>query len=262
MRFGARIRTVGAAVLGTLILLIPSQVHAQDGFLFSRPSVTLSLYGGWAMPSEGSDVFDESRQELTLRQGDFNSPLGMAEVAFRVNERFDAALGVSHASRTARSEMRNFRWFEEGVDWEDLPPIRQSTEFTRTELMATGKYYLLPRGREVSRLAWVPYRWSPYVGGGAGVSWYEFVQAGDFAVALGDDPMDRDILELEVESRDRGFTAHALGGVQLSVTPRLLVRGEYRYIWGSADLDPAAFEGFDRIDLSGSNLLLGLSIRI
>lgn len=255
MSTGSATRTAGAALLTALILLVPSPVHGQDDFLFGRPAMTLSLYGGWAMPSEGSDVFEETRRELTVRAGDFDAPLGMAELAFRVNDRIDLAVGVTHASRTVDSQMSDW-------EWADGDPIRQSTEFTRTGGMATAKLYLLPRGREVSRFAWVPYRWSPYVGGGAGVSAYTFSQTGDFAVQLGEDPMDRDIVELLVRSKDSGITAHALGGIQLSLTPRMLVRGEYRYIWGSADLDPDSFEGFDPIDLSGSNVMLGLSIRI
>lgn len=255
MSTGAATRAAGAAVLGALIVLIPAQLHGQDDFLFGRPDATLSVYGGWAMPAEGSDLFEETRRELTVREGDFDGLVGMAEVAFRVNERVDVALGVSRSSRTVDSEMAEW-------EWADGNAIRQSTRFSQWALMGTGKFYLLPRGREVSRFAWIPYRWSPYIGGGAGISQYDFTQDGDFAVQLGDDPLERDILGLTIESSDRGFTAHALGGIQLSVTPRVLVRGEYRYIWGSADLEPDAFEGFEDIDLSGSSIMLGLGLRI
>lgn len=255
MSTGAATRTSGVALLTALVLLIPAHLHGQDGFLFGRPGMTLSFYGGWAMPTEGSDVFEETRRELTLREGDFDAPLGMAEVAFRVNERIDLALGMSHTSRTTYSEMAEW-------EWADGDPIVQKTEFTRRGGMASAKLYLLPRGREVSRFAWVPYRWSPYVGGGAGLLSYVFSQKGDFAVQLGEDPMDRDIVELVVRSTDYGVTTHALGGVQLSLTPRMLIRGEYRYIWGTADIDSDAFPGFGPIDVSGSNVMLGLSFRI
>lgn len=255
MSTGAAIHTAGAALLSALILLIPSHAHGQDDFLFGRPAMTLSVYGGWTMPAEGSDLFDETRRELTVGEGDFDAPMGMAELAFRLDERIDVALGVSYSSRTVDSEMAEW-------EWADGSPIRQSTKFSRWTAMATGKLYLLPRGREISRFAWIPSRWSPYLGGGAGISHYDFAQNGDFAVQLGDDPTDRDIMELSLESSDRGFIAHGLAGVQMSLTPRVLVRGEYRYIWGSADLDPDVFEGFEDIDLSGSNIMLGLSFRI
>ena len=39
---------------------------------------------------------------------------------------------------------------------------------------------MLPRGRQISRLAWIPRTIVPYVGAGGGVTSYEFRQSGDF----------------------------------------------------------------------------------
>lgn len=257
-----RLTRSASVVLGLAVLCVPAPLQAQDDFLFGRPLITVSLYGGWSAPAEASDLFTETRRELTVREGDFSSPLGLAEVAYRVTEQVDVALAVSRSARTVDSEMRSFRWYEENVEWDDLEPIRQSTRFSRTRLLASGKYYLMPRGREISQFAWVPERWTPYVGAGAGASWYDFSQNGDFAVQLGEDPNDRDIVELALESSDRGLTALALGGVQVSLSPRFLARAEYRYIWGSGELDARTFDGFDPIDLSGSNVIVGISMRL
>lgn len=243
-------RTVAGAVLMGLALSMPAPVQAQTDFLLKRPALTVSVFGGWAMPGERSDLFEFAREELTLENGDFSSPVGMVEVGFRVTERFDVALGLEHASRSVSSEMR------EWVTIDDLP-IPRTTEFSRTRLLASGKAYLFPRGRSVSKYAWVPYRWSPYIGGGAGISRYEFSQAGDFVHFE-----TADIFEDHLRSEGSGLTAHALAGAQLSLSPRFLLRGEYRYIWGSAEVDDSDFFGFNPIDLSGSRVMLGAAVRM
>ncbi|MEJ2502515.1 MAG: outer membrane beta-barrel protein [Gemmatimonadota bacterium] len=226
-------------------------VAAQDAdFLFDRPLFTLSAGGGWTIPGEGGDIFDFTREQLTVDEGDFASPAFLMELGARVTERLDVAAGLEYASRTVNSEMR---------DWvtQDDRPITQSTEFRRTRLMGSVKGYLLPRGRTISQLAWVPNRWSPYLGLGAGYTWYEFFQEGDFV-----DFETLDIFSDRFRSTGSGGTLHALAGVELSLSPRFLVRGEYRYIWGDGGFSGSDFEGFGDIDLSGSSFTLGLGVRM
>lgn len=239
-----------AVVLAGMSLSFPGAAQAQSDFLFKRPALTVTLFGGWDMPSEGGDLFEFSRGELTLDRGDFSSPLIMGEVAWRATERLDLALGLEHSSRAVASEMR---------EWETLDdqPIPQTTEFSRTRLLASGKAYLFPRGRSISEHAWVPYRWSPYIGGGAGISRYEFDQVGDFV-----DFRTAEIFTDRLESSGSALTAHALAGVQLSLTPRFLLRGEYRYLWGSDEVEGTDFSGFDAIDLSGSRAMVGVAYRM
>lgn len=241
-----------AVALAGLVLSMPAAVHAQTDFLLKRPALTLSVFGGWAMPGEESDLFDFTRQELMIEDGDFSSPVGMVEAALRVTEQLDVAVGLEHASRSVSSEMR------EWVTIDDLP-IPRTTEFSRTRFLVSGKAYLLPRGRAISQYAWVPYRWSPYIGGGAGISRYEFSQAGDFVFETDDAA---EIFEDRLESDGSAPTAHLLAGAQLSLTPRFFLRGEYRYIWGSAEVNDSDFFEFNPIDLSGSRVMLGAALRM
>ena len=245
-------RSIGSALAAGLLLLLAVPVSAQSpDFLFKRPAVTVSLQGGWAMPGEGSDLFDFARDQLTIEEGDFAAPVVLAEVGFRLTERFDAAVGLEYAGNSVDSEMR---------DWvtQDDQPIPQTTEFNRTRLMASLKGYLLPRGRQVSRFAWIPNRWSPYVGVGGGFSWYEFEQRGDFV-----DYQTLDIFEGQFRAEGRGFTGQALAGLDVTITPHFLVRGEYRYIWGAGDMESADFVDFDdSVDLSGSQVMLGFAVRL
>lgn len=234
-----------------LILLAAAPVQAQRAdFLFGRPNVTLSLSTGWAMPAENSDLFSETRNLLTVGPGDFGSYLVLVEGALRVTEHLDAVVGLEHAGSTVHSEMR---------DWvtQDDQPIPQATNFKRTRLMGSVKWYVLPRGRSVSEFVWVPNAWSPYIGAGVGFSWYEFYQHGDFV-----DFQTLDIFETHLRSEGRGFTQHAMVGADVSLSARFLVRGEYRYIWGSAPVDQYVFDGFNDIDLSGSRITVGIAVRM
>lgn len=247
---GARapVRSLPALLL-ILLAAVPAEAQRAD-FLFGRPYVTLSVSTGWAMPGEGSDLFSETQRLLTVSPGDFGSYLFMAEGAVRVTERVDVTLGLEHVGATVHSEMREF------VTVDDRP-IPQATEFDRTRLMASAKWYLLPRGRSLAEYVWVPSSWSPYIGGGLGVAWYDFRQHGDFV-----DFQTLDIFETRLSSEGSGFTQHLLAGADVSLSSRFLLRGEYRYIWGSAPVDQQVFDGFDDIDLSGSRVTLGIAVRM
>lgn len=255
MRTETRGRVLGplAFALAALALLFAAapSAHAQRAdFLFRRPQLTVAVLGGWAMPGEKSDLFGFTREYLTVSRGDFASPLIFVEGAVRVTERIDVALGFEYTSRSVDSEDQDYVY-------QDDSPILQTTEFERRRLMASVKGHLLPRGRQISDFAWVPNRWSPYVGLGGGLGWYEFLQQGDFV-----DYQTLDIFEDRFRAKGRGLTGHAMAGVDVSLSSRFLVRGEYRYIWGNGKLDDPQFDGFDDVDLSGSRVALGLAVRM
>lgn len=240
-------------LLGSALLLsLPATASSQStDFLFKQPILTLAVSGGWSMPGEGSDVFEFTREHLTVGEGDFSSPALMLEAGIRLTERLDVTVGYELASRTVDSEMR---------DWVtmDDQPIVQSTEFSRQRGTLSLKGYLLPRGRRISQLAWIPNRWAPYLGAGAGLSWYEFEQYGDFV-----DVETLDIFEDRFRADGRGGTWHAMAGLDVTLTPHFLLRGEYRYVGGEGRFVSSDFDGFDdTIDLSGSQVTLGVAVRM
>ncbi len=239
------------AILGSLaVLLAAVPARGQSGFMFWSPTATVSLMGGWVSPGEGGDLLAFTRDELTIEEGDFAAPLVQAEVAMRASERVDLAVGLEYASQTVDSEMR------EWVTADDRP-IPQSTRFSRTRLLGSVKGYLFPRGQQVGRYAWVPNRWSPYIGGGVGMSWYQFVQDGDFV-----DYETLDIFGDRFAASGNDWTVHGLVGAQVNVGTRVLLRGEYRYIRGDAGVEGDDFVGFQEVDLSGSSFLLGVAVRL
>ena len=245
---GARVVGSGWAV-GVVALLLAAPVAGQSrDFLFSAPRVTVAVRGGWAVPTAGSEIFDFTMDELTVERSDFQAFAVDGEVAVRLDDRLDLAIGVGHSERDVHSEFRDF------VEDNDLP-IRQTTRFQRTPIEVGLKGYLKERGRAVSRFAWVPYDWAPYLALGAGAMVYDFDQYGDFV-----DYETLDIFTKTFESDGTVPTAHAAAGVDFSLHRHLLATAEGRYQWARADMS-RDFVDFDPIDLSGFQITVGLAAR-
>ncbi|HET9984994.1 MAG TPA: hypothetical protein VFQ38_15450 [Longimicrobiales bacterium] len=219
------------------------------GFLFGAPHGFLALRVGASFPRAASDVFDHSRQYLTLERGDFAGVTFGGDVGVRLLSRLDGvlSLGVSHASHP--SEDQNF------VEDNNLP-IRQQTSFTQVPITAGLRLSLLPEGRAVGSLAWIPSRVVPFVGAGGGLTYYRFVQSGDFV-----DYTDQTIFTDELRSSGWGPTAHVFGGFDISLSPRFALTAQARYTWASAGMDQTTFDGFNDIDLSGLQTTVGLNVR-
>lgn len=239
-------------ISATLVALGASPAHAQlgagDGFLFRVPTFRLVVSGGYAQPRGQSDIFDFVTSELTLGRGDFAAGAVGASAAVRVTPRIEVGISASYSGRAAGSESRRF----EGED--DLP-ILQSTSLHRAAIMATGRMSLVSPGRPVGRFAWIPSRVVPFVGGGAGPVWYRLRQDGEFV-----DNETLDIFEDQFESKGWSIGATALGGADLSLTPRFGMTAEGRYLWAKGPMN-RDYSTFNRIDLSGYDASIGLYVR-
>lgn len=256
----AGVMALATALASALVALTPAHATAQDNtlfgsrssadFLFGAPRITIGARGGYVMPSEGGDVLDDVRGTLTLDRGDFATGAIGVELGIRLNERWDLALGFESSYASERTEYRDF------VGADDLP-ILQETSLARRPLTASLKYYLRDRGREISRLAWVPNSWVPFVGVGAGMMNYRFEIDGEFIDFTQDPPP---IFETFVPADGWTGVYQALGGMNVSLTHRLFLTLEGRYLW--ADADPGEyFDEFESIDLSGASMVLGVSAR-
>ena len=233
-----------------MALALPETAHAQggDGFLFKTPSVSIKFETGYGFQRASSEIFDFTRDQLTVGRRDFDSPYVGGEIAFRAADRWDLFLSVGHQSSSVASEFRDW------VDADDLP-IEQVTELRLIPAVMGAKYYLKERGRAVGQFAWIPTTMAPFVGGGVGVMSYRFEQTGDFI-----DFETLDVFPDRFTSEGTTFLARASAGVDISLGKQFLFTAEGRYGWASGDLG-LDFSGFDAMDLDGFQLVGGLAVR-
>ena len=245
-------RRIGGAALATLlgVGLLPATAVAQrgDGFLFGPPQFTLVLHGGWAHANAESQIFDFVIGQHTLERNDFSSPVGGVSASLRLSDHLDLTAGAMISRSRHRSEFREF------IGSDDLP-IEQETEFVRVPLTLSLKAYVLPRGTRISRLSWIPGRWTPYVGVGGGVTAYQFRQEGEFVEFETDD-----IFFDEFRDDGAAPTLHAMAGADITLTTTLFLNLEGRYTWARAEMG-RDYVGFDDIDLSGFQATVGLGFR-
>lgn len=245
---------LGILFIGIAVVFgFPVGATAQSGgpgFLFNEPQGRFGIWGGYAIPQAGSAVFDHAQEFLTLDKRDFRSSAWRAELAIRRTQRLDLVLGVGLSRSHTWSEMRDW------VDLDDLP-IRQATTFARVPVTLSAKGYLRDRGRSIGQFAWIPERWSPFVGAGAGLLWYEFSQQGDFV-----DFQTLDVYNDLLASSGTTPTAHLFAGADVSIGTSVIVSAEGRYSWAHSGMDSLAFDGFDDINLNGFQVMLGLSFTV
>ena len=219
-------------------------------FMLERPRVTLGLRGNWVFASAGSDIYDFVTELLTIEKSSFNTPAIGGEVSLSITPRLDVSVGIEHSNESIDSEYRD--------QVERLPdgstaPILQSTSLKHSNLYGSARFALRPRGRQISRLAWIPSSFVPYVGAGVGISKYRFQQDGDF-VNFVNNQIFADFYKSE------GWTPsfHVLGGTDIHVYKRVFASLEGRYMWADAPLH-RKFVGFDPIDLGGFRFGAGLN---
>ena len=231
-----------------MLTALPTAASAQDGFTFGSPRGSVGFKAGYAVPFASSQVFDFVSEQLTLEDSDFRSFAVAFDLGFRVSERVEVGVEVSHSRSETLSEFRDF------VDLDDLP-IEQITVLSRTPLVVNAKFYLNPVGRRLSALAWVPAKWSPYVGVGGGIIRYEFTQNGDFV-----DFETLDIFSDRLTVNKSTATAQLFAGLDHALSARLVLTGEGRYVWAEGDMG-RDFVDFDDLDLSGMQVTAGFRVR-
>ena len=239
-----------AAVLLAGVLAAAPPVRAQgDGFLFAAPTASFTFRGGFDRAMGRGDLLTFVTNELTLRKGDFTAVSLSGDLNARLGSRLDLVLGAAWSGSRSPSEYRAY------VDNNDLP-IEQTTSLERVPLTAGLRYYLAPRGESVGRLAWIPQHLAPYVGAGVGAMWYQFRQTGDFV-----DISTMDVFPDRLTSSNWALTAYAAAGAEVSVTPTLFLSGEARYTWARGR-PGGDFSGYDRLDLSGVAVSVGIGFRM
>jgi len=230
-----------------------AQVGGGDGYLFGPPNGQISIRAGYSQPSASSDLFTESFDIFSLQKSSLRAPDVGAELGFSLRPQLDLTLDIGFSGRSSSSDYRHFA--------ENNKPIEQTTTFQRIPITAGLKAYLLPRGRSIGTLAWIPSGVVPWVGAAVGMTHYRFVQEGDFVAPAASDgtfPIYSD----KLESGGWGAAAQLSGGVDVNLSTRTAVTFDARYIRSHASLDRNYFSGYNDLDLSGASLALGLTFRL
>lgn len=228
----------------------PPQTPMPDrgaDFLFGRPRHSLGVRGNWLFANANSDLFDFVTDQLTLDKKDFNAPGVGIYFSQALNSRLDVQGGYEFGRITKASEYRDL------VD-NNFNAIEQNTALRTSQLVGSLRVALVPRGRDVSRFAYVPTRLVPYVGAGGGAIYYDFQQTGDFV-----DYVDLRVFPDAFRSKGWAPTAHAFAGVDVQVYRALYTTIEGRYTKSSAKLG-SDFVDFDPIDLSGFKVSAGFNV--
>jgi hypothetical protein len=224
----------------------PLQRPTPD-FLFGKPRGSVGFRGSWFFARAASDWYAFVTDHLTLKRNDFNAPAFGVDAGVAVTSRLDAVFALEYSRTTTVSEYRRF------VDNNRLP-INQETGLRELNLSGGVKFALTERGREVSRLAWVPRTVVPYVGAGGGMLWFNVFQAGDFV-----DFVDLRVFTDRFATEGWAPSAHVFGGVDVRVLRRLFVTFDGRYLWAAGQLG-ADWVDFDPIDLGGVRLSAGFNV--
>jgi hypothetical protein len=225
--------------------LSPPRRSAPD-FLFAKPHGSITVRGSWLFSRNGSDWYDFVTDQLTLDSKDFNAPGFGMDVNVPLNSRLDVQFSFDISRSSALSEYR---------DWLDNNrlPIEQTTTLNEINFGGNIRYALMDRGRQVSRLAWVPRRVVPFVGAGAGALMYDLQQTGDFV-----DFVDLSVFGDTFVSRGWTPSAQVFGGVDVRVFKRVYATVDGRYLWAADDLGRDWID-FDPIDLTGFRLSGGVN---
>lgn len=248
----------GAITVWSLVAVLPVPARAQEApprgeppvsaeFLLGRPKVALAVKGGWLFAATDSDLYDFVITHLTLSKKSFNAPVIGGELSVALGDRLEIVAGLEHARSSTASEYRDF------VD-NRLQPIAQTTTRQEYNVSGTVRLALVPRGRRISRFAWIPRTLTPYIGAGAGAVKYDFQQTGSF--------VDADTLAVfddAFQSKGWAPSVHVLAGADLRVFRRLYLTLEGRYTKSSARLSDD-FVGFAPISLAGVRVSSGLQV--
>jgi len=92
-----------------------------------------------------------------------------------------------------------------------------------------------------------------YLGGGIGVNFFDYEEVGDFV----DFSLDEVVFD-HFHDSGSAFSAHALAGIEVPVSPAMGLLIEGKYTWADEDLG-SDFAGLGNLDLGGTSISVGLS---
>ena len=216
----------------------------EPDFLFGQPRAMLGLSGGWLRASGGGNLLGFFREELTIDDRGYDTLLFRFAGGVSVSPRIDLVFDVDLSQSRVASEYRGFS--------EDGLPIQQTTELFQAPLNAGLRFWVVPRGRRIGRLAWVPNTLAFHVGIGGGARRYRLTQFGDFV-----DFRNLDIFTDRFQSQGWASSGHVSAGVSMRLSRRLYGVVEVRRVWSRREL---ADDFLGDLDLDGLQMTGGIEL--
>lgn len=238
-----------------LTLLLP-------GFGYSH---SISVRAGYFIPRANSDLWTTEFEQMTLTKSDYqNTTLGFVYEHF-ISREISFAIGIEGYNRNKAGSYLDYVGysFAEGdfafpADYEGDFLISHIFNVSITPIQASVK--LMPLGRRSGFI--------PYVGGGLTLFVWSVRMQGD-AINFEDDSWvyeDPDIGDVQiyplmlVDARDEtklSLGYQAFVGIMIPFAKRVAFEAEFKYNIGKGSL--TNFEGFEKFDLGGYQISLGLN---
>jgi hypothetical protein len=203
---------------------------------------SFTVLGGYTSPRGDSDIYDQNALETDFDVDDLNDFGASFSYDHFVGDFVNIGGGLSFYQGETRVTDQEFE-FSNG------DPIRRLISLQIIPLEANIRF--LPAGREAAVI--------PYIGGGAGIYFWEYEERGDFV-------FDRNSANPSVvtgsafsDGADPGW--HVEGGVHIPFSRQAAFVAEGKYWRAEGDLDERGFDpSFEPIDLSGTMFSAGISI--
>jgi hypothetical protein len=234
------------------LFALPSVAVAQtgEGFLFQKPRASFVMRAGYEAANPESESFKVLEGETTLGPRSFDAVNLGADLNVFLTRYLDMTFTFDVTSRTNTSEYRE--WEENGQ------PITHQSTLERAMLGTGFRYDLLPRGRQISSLAYIPARTVPYIGATGGIMWYDFRQKGDFVEVVDDST--GNIFTDELKASHYTLMGQAFAGIEQRLNARWSLVGEGRYTQAHDKLNND-FAELGNISLSGLAFNFGAAVR-
>lgn len=207
--------------------------------LISIPSFSdsLKLKLGQFSPSQESDLWKINRENLYLEKKDFEGSFISLEWEIFTKRNLSFSFEVGSYSRELTTSYRDW-------EYEDGSPIYQSLSLSIVPIEANINFYPIGAHRPIA----------PYFGGGIGIYFWKYVQEGDFV-----DFTTWEVFSGSYETTTSGIGTNIRGGISWRISRSVGFFGEAKYLFLKDNLS-SDFQGFEKFDLSGLDLLVGISI--
>ncbi len=234
-------------IIPAILVLLASGGTAMAGGQGPAGDRAFQFKLGGFFPHGESDFWTETEDVFTIDAGDFDGAMVGFTYLSPVSNNMEVGLNVDFYNETVLSAYR---------DYTDVDGFRIFHDTSLSMVPLSVDVRFLPAGRygaRGSRSQVMVRRPVFYLGGGIGVNFFEYEEVGDFV----DFDLDEVVFDRFVDD-GAAFSAHALAGIELPVTPNMGLLIEGKYTWVDEDLG-SDFAGLGNLDLGGTSVSVGLS---